>query len=82
MTAATCRTCRSAPVACEGLCVVCLRDKLAADRERRNRQERHQRGHRRRKRDDGKAYFGAQHEARLQDRSHPAPPLRPRRLAP
>jgi hypothetical protein len=40
MTEITCRACRSAPVACESLCVACLRDRLAADRERRHEQER------------------------------------------
>jgi hypothetical protein len=43
-----CRTCRSNPVACEGLCVVCLRDKLAADKERRRIDEQRQRQQRRR----------------------------------
>jgi hypothetical protein len=34
-----CRTCHSNPVACEGLCVCCLQDRLAADKDRRHRDD-------------------------------------------
>jgi hypothetical protein len=34
-----CRTCRANPPATEGLCLVCLRDKLAADKDRRHRED-------------------------------------------
>jgi hypothetical protein len=45
---ALCRACHANPPAAEGLCLVCLRDKLAADNERSHREEVSNRRRRRR----------------------------------
>lgn len=62
----TCRKCHANPVAAEGMCLPCLRDKLADDKERRRIEEQRQRQARRRQRDDGKAYIGSGWERALQ----------------
>jgi len=65
-----CQGCKANPVAVENLCIVCWRDKLAADREKRAEQERRsgrrQRKEARRQRDDGRPYIGSAWSYRTQ----------------